>query len=239
MSQRTWLERVALELARRGVPAGRRSRLLGELRDHLEDLKEGGMAMAEQTLEAVLGQPEEVAASAAEEYRRAGWVRRHPLLVFGLAPLPAAVVGVALYLLLAMGVAWVGCMVFGEPEREAHTVVGRLVVAYVFTAGFVPFAACAVLFGRLAIRHGAGRWWLGLAVAQVALLAWAVVSRLTLSDVPGKSTLTLGLRVPPWNGLDSWAALFSTAGAQPLMQFVLPLLVGMIYLRTAPKQERA
>ncbi|MFO0843887.1 MAG: hypothetical protein U0797_16070 [Gemmataceae bacterium] len=239
MACRAWLERVAQELARRGVPAGRRSRLLGELRDHLEDLKEGGLTMAELVLEAALGRPEVVAAGAAEQYRRAGWVRRHPVVVFGLAPLPAAVAGLALYLLLAVGVAWVGGKVFGEPSGETRAVLGRLLAAYAFTVGLVPFALCALLFGRLATRHGVGRWWLALAVVQVALIAWAVISTVSLSDVPGKSSFMLGLRFPPWGGLDSWAALFSMAGGLPLMQFVLPLVVGMVFLWTAPKQEGA
>lgn len=196
--------------------------------------------MAEQALEAVLGRPEEVAAGAAEEYRRAGWVRRHPLLVFGLAPLPAAVLGLALYLLASWGVACVWVQVVGgTDEPETRSVLGRLITGYAYTIGIVPFVLCAALFGRLAAKHRAGRWWLAAAIAQVAFVGWTVVSSVTLSDVPGKSTFTLGLRFPPWGGLDSWAGLFSTTGGLSLMQLLLPVLIGMVCLRCSLKQERA
>jgi hypothetical protein len=229
MRHRSWLERVADELARRRVPAGRRARLLGELRDHLDDLTEGGRTMAEQALEAVLGRPEEVAAGAAEEYRRAGWVRRHALLVFGLAPLPAALVGLVLYLLVAMGVAWVWGQV-GDPEGPGtRALLGRLITGYAYTIGFVPFLLCAALFGRMAVKHRAGGWWLALAVAQVAFVGWTVAAGVTLSDVPGKSSLMLGLRFPPWGEVSVLSSL----------QLALPLAVGMIYLRPSPKQESA
>src|SRR5688500_3546528 len=90
MPHRRWAERVDDELARRGVPARSRRRLLAELRDHADDLTDGeGIKMTDEVLAARLGEPAALAARAAEEYRRARWAFRHPLLVFGLLPLPA------------------------------------------------------------------------------------------------------------------------------------------------------
>src|SRR5579884_1187941 len=127
MGSRRWLERVETELARRGVPAGRRSRLLAELRDHLEDLTEGGKPMSETALDDVLGRPEGLAEGAATEYRKESWVRRHPLWVFGLTPLPAALLGLVLYLLLAVGTACLWQCVFGEmPDKADRALAGRL-----------------------------------------------------------------------------------------------------------------
>jgi|SRR5579884_1265821 len=228
MGSRSWLERVGRELARRGVPAGRRSRLLAELRDHLQDLTEGGERMSKIALDEVLGQPEAVAEQAATAYRKENWIRRHPLWVFGITPLPAALLGLTLYLLLAFGAAWLLERCFGElPVSGDHERLGRiLLTAYAYTIGLVPFVACAVFFGWLAVRSKVSRWWLVVAVAQVGIVAWMVVTSVKFSDVPGQSQLLIGLRLPPWNNLNSWASLLSPG----LLQLALPLAVGMIYL---------
>jgi hypothetical protein len=236
MVSRRWLERVETELARRGVPAGRRSRLLAELRDHLEDLTEGGKPMPETALDDVLGRPEGLAEGAATEYRKESWIRRHPVWVFGLTPLPAALLGLVLYVLLAVGTAWLWERAFGELPRVAdHALLGRIITAYAYTVGLVPFGACAALFGRLAVRSGVSRWWLLVAVAQVGVIAWMIVAFVTISDLPGQSRFWIGLRLPPWGGLNSWASLLSPG----LLQLALPLAVGMIYLRAGARRAAA
>lgn len=233
MGSRSWLERVDTELARRGVPAGRRSRLLAELHDHLEDLTEGGKRMSEIALDDVLGRPEALAEGAAAEYRKESWIRRHPLCVFGFVPLPAALLGLTLYLLLAVGTAWLWERGFGElPGAGDHAMFGRLITAYAYTVGLIPFAVCAVLFGRLAVRSKVSRWWLVVAVAQVGIIAWMVVTTVTISDLPGQSQFIIGLRLPPWGGLNSWASLLSPG----LLQLALPLAVGIIYLRAGARR---
>ena len=226
MVSRSWLERVDSEMARRGVPAGRRSRLLAELGDHLEDLTEGGKRMSEIELNDVLGRPEALAERALTEYRKESWIRRHPLWVFGFTPLPAALLGLTLYLLLAFGAAWLLECAFGElPVRGDHEMLARsIITAYGFTVGLVPFVACAVLFGRLAVRSKVSRWWLVIAVAQVGTVAWMVVVSWTFSDVPGQSQFLIGLLFPPWRNLNSW------------LQLALPLAVGMMYLRAGARR---
>ena len=57
MSYPNWAERVGNELTRRGVPARFRRRLLAELRDHADDLKDEGMPMSEALLDERLGTP--------------------------------------------------------------------------------------------------------------------------------------------------------------------------------------
>ena len=237
MVSRSWLERVNSEMARRGVPAGRRSRLLAELRDHLVDLTERGEHMSEIEMSDALGCPETLAEQAATEYRKESWIRRHPLCVFGLSPLPATLLGLTLYLLLAFGVAWLLECVFGElPVTGEHERLTRsIITAYGFTVGVVPFVACAVLFGRLAVKSKVSRWWLVSAVVQVGIVAWMVVVSWTFSDAPGQSQFMIGLRLPPWSNLNSWASLRSPG----LLQLALPLAVGMIYLRAAARRMAA
>ena len=111
MPHRSWAERVDDALARRGVPARSRRRLLAELRDHADDLTEGeGLSMTDQTMNERLGDPAALAAAAAEEYRRARWTSRHPLVVFGLLPLPATLLVFAATVLVlglaAYGIGW-------------------------------------------------------------------------------------------------------------------------------------
>jgi hypothetical protein len=227
---------VDTELARRGVPAGRRSRLLAELRDHLEDLTEGGKHMSEIELGGVLGRPEALAEVAATEYRKESWIRRHPLCVFGFTPLPAALLGLTLYVLLTVGTAWLWECGFGElPSAADRPMLGRILTAYGYTVGLVPFAACAVLFSRLAIRSRVSRWWLLVAVAQIGVIAWMVVTTVTISDVPGKSQFVIGLRLPPWSVLNNWASLLSPG----MLQLALPLAVGLIYLRAGWRRVAA
>jgi hypothetical protein len=189
--------------------------------------------MSEIELGGVLGRPEALAEAAATEYRKESWMRRHPLCVFGFAPLPAALLGLTLYLLLADGMAKLWECGFGElPGSADRAIFGRIITTYAYTVGLVPFAACAILFSRLAIRSKVSRWWLLVAVAQVGVIAWMVVTTVTLSDVPGQSTFLIGLRLPPWGGLNSWASLRSPG----LLQLALPLAVGMIYLRAGSRR---
>lgn len=233
----SWLERVEGEMARRGVPAGRRSRLLAELCDHLEDLTEGGKRMSEIELNDVLGRPEALAERALTEYRKESWIRRHPLWVFGFTPLPAALLALTLYLLLAFGAAWLLEYAFGElpVAGDQGLLARRIITAYGFTVGLVPFVACAVLFGRLAVRSKVSKWWLMISVAQVGIIAWMVVVSWTFSDVPGQSQLLIGLRLPPWGNLHSWASLRSPG----LLQLALPFAVGIIYLRGGARRVAA
>lgn len=201
MGHRNWLERVANELAGQGLPAGARARLVAELRDHLEDLTDGGAEMAsELEVEARMGAPAEVAAAAGRA--RAGWVRRHPLVVFGLGPVPAAVACVALYAagLVALGVAARAAGL--AADSTARAAAGVLVAG----AAFVPFALAALAFARLGVRAGVGRGWALAALAQIALVAGFATVSLTWSDLPGRSQLAVGLRAPAVEGRQ-WAQL--------------------------------
>lgn len=92
MRHRGWAEELDRALARRGVPARSRRRLLAEWRDHADDLKDGeGLTMTDDVLNERLGRPADLAAHAAEQSRRAGWVAWHPAAVFALLPVPAAI----------------------------------------------------------------------------------------------------------------------------------------------------
>jgi hypothetical protein len=223
MDRRRWLERVANELVGQGLPARVRARLLEELQDHLDDLMEGGETMAtEAAIAERMGDPGELAAAASAPYRGTRWVRRHPLLVFGLAPLPAILLGVALYTLALVAVGY-GAIAVGYDEDSFSRTAAT---ALVYGMGFIPFPAVAVILGRLVVRCGVSRWWAVAALAQVTLLAGFATVQLTWSDLPGQSQLMVGFRAP----LSGW---------RQAAQLVLPLVAGWLVIRAAGRRPVA
>ncbi len=229
MECRAWLERVAEELARRRIPLAARERLMAELRDHAADLaeagffstrtKEGSEMTIESMVEAKLGGPSEVAALAESEARRGGWVRRHPLLVFGLAPLPMAVLALILADVPALLTVWA---LGGLPYWV--TVWAMVAVAEVVTP-FVPFVLAGAWLGRLS-RRGVSRAWLVVGVGQLALVAGALVSAIRVGGAPGESSWGLALG---WPLGEVAAELLPLGGPPPLTwpqapQFAAPLV---------------
>ncbi|MBS0266588.1 MAG: hypothetical protein JSS02_31950 [Planctomycetes bacterium] len=182
------------------------------------------MSMEANVIES-LGSPTEIASVAVREFQR-----RKPLLsrswvaaacAFVLLPLPALVVGWGLALALAVGIA-AGLEKLGIPDpAAAHAVstglvVGTYVVLYVIL--LAPAAGVSVLFVRLAKKTArAGRWGL-VACAIVALATACARLDASFSELPGKSTLTLGLQIGdalPWSSLG---------------QFLIPLAIGVLAL---------
>jgi len=98
MAVQSWLESVEQELVRSKVSVAYRERLLGELRDHVEDVycEERNRAMSAEAvqdgmLEARLGKPAEVASAAKKVGTKSYFARRHPLVTYLLIPIPALV----------------------------------------------------------------------------------------------------------------------------------------------------
>lgn len=226
MECRAWLERVAEELARRRVPLAARERLMAELRDHAEDLaeagffstrtKEGSTMTTDDRIEAKLGSPDELAALAESESRRGGWVRRHPLLVFGLAPLPMAALALILADVPALLTVWA---LGGLPHWV--TVWAMVAVAEVVTP-FAPFVLAGAWLGRLS-RRGVSRAWLVVGVGQLALVAGTLVSAVRVGGAPGESAWSLALAWPPGELLAESAPVTPPVWPQGA-QFAAPLV---------------
>ncbi|MDB5311731.1 MAG: hypothetical protein JWO38_5933 [Gemmataceae bacterium] len=223
MDRHSWLERVAGELAGRGLPAGVRAHLLEELQDHLDDLTEGSTNMAaDGEVTQRMGVPDVLAATAVAEYRRAVWVRRHPFLVFGVAPVPAVILGLAVYLLAFAGVGYaLDTAGFEDPIHESGF--EQVAATLWYSIGFVPFLALAAGYGWLAVRSQVAWGWLAASVVQVAVLAWLARTEIRLSDVPGQSQVLLGIGFPG-------------ANLRQLAQLLPPLVVGWLALRTAGRR---
>ena len=241
MPRPCWVERVDSELARRGVPARFRRRLLAELRDHADELTDQeGLTMTDDVLNERLGQPAELAARAAAESRRATWVARHPLLVFALLPLPATLLAfvatVTLYGLTAYGA--VEGFAGGFEDLPRPTTVARA-YGLAWSVRFVPFALLAALFTRLYLRHHVRRGWFVGAAMQVLALAGTLVSAIISNgDEPGQSMYVLQFLWIPMLTDDGWAMpLLAYLGWTQALQVLVPLSVIALMLRTARRRE--
>ena len=226
MERRPWLERLNEALAGQGLPVGVRSRFLEELRDHLEDLTDGGTKMmsgTEVTLR--MGAPEELATRAALEHRRSSWVRRHPRLVFLAAPIPATLVGMAAYLLVA-GLMAFGITEAGLAEADSRSMWETPASVFVASLRYVPFLIAAAAFARLSLVTQVQRWCVIASVGQIAALAGLVTAGLTWSDAPGQTQFLLGLTFP----FDGWVQA---------TQLALPLSVGIAAFVVATRGRRA
>jgi hypothetical protein len=234
MPHRRWDERLDDELARRGVPARFRHRLLAELRDHAEDLKEEeGLTMTDDLLDQRLGRPAELAARAADDYRRSTWVARHPFWVFALLPLPMAIAASVACLLLAFsglgGIGWLFDISSDEMPRWAVVATAYGLAWFI---GLVPPVLLAAFFSRLYLRHGIGRRWFVGAAAQVLLFAASLLSMLRYSDEPRKSSYMLEFAWLPCRTSDGWGLPFlHEVGWMQLIQVLAAVAVGGLILR--------
>ena len=228
MDCRQWLERLENGLAGQGLPARVNARLMDELRDHLDDLVRGGADMAIGT-ECLMGCPEELAVGAAEDYRRTSWVRRHRVLVFGLAPIPLVVLGLALYILAFTSVGYAVDALTqnkGGLRSIPRNILEPVGMGLTFSIRFVPFLILAAIYGWLGVRYRISGWWLAVAVVEVAALAGAATSQLIIGDLPGEGQLMVGLASP-------------VAGWSQAIQLALPLAIGGVFLRVATSRAKS
>jgi hypothetical protein len=243
MPHRNWAERLDDELARRGVPARFRRRLLAELRDHADDLTEGeGLTMmTDDDLNVRLGEPAALAARATEEYRRARWTSRHPLLVFGLLPLPATLLVFAVtVLLLGLAGSVLGWVLVGDVDNLPRPALVAFAYAVAWGVRFVPFVVLAVLFTRLYLRSRVRRRWFAAAAVQILLLAGSMISLIEYSDEPGKSQWLIGFAWAPMPVGDGWTLPFLNAvGWMQAVQLVVPVIVGVLVFRAARREQDA
>ncbi len=192
MDRQPWHNRLNRELSKQRVPTRLRLRYLAELQEHAEDLMEEEN-MQETLLEERLGNPENVAQQIADECRRSSWTRRHPLVMFGLLPIPVLLGGMCatiLFIWIALGLPVLIMDQFGkEPSRPA-TIIAVTIVSYLLR--FVPFVMAMVFFTRRYLRSGVNRRWYALGAVQVLFFAVTFFSNLRLSDELGQSQFAVG-----------------------------------------------
>jgi hypothetical protein len=163
------LRRRLLEL---GCPMKQLRRLVREVADHREDLKQAAVAEglsgadADARANAQLGDPLALAEELMVALRRSSWWGRHYVVTFGLLPLLAYPILWALLMLLQMALGF--ALGYGWNWKKLHVVVSNPVAFHHLTTAFqfMDYAAIALvtlLFCWLARR-------------AVVKLKWTVVS---------------------------------------------------------------
>ena len=197
--------------------------------------------MTEDALNARLGDPAALAAQAAEEYRRSRWASRHPLLVFGLLPLPATLlVFMATLLLFGLAAYGIGWVVAGDVDDLPRPALVAFAYSVAWGVRFVPFVVLAVLFTRLYLRSRVSRWWFATAAAQILIVAGSMISLIRYSDEPGQSQWMLGFAWVPMPLATGGPCRSSTlVGWMQVVQVVVPVAVGALLFRAARRKQAA
>jgi hypothetical protein len=248
MANPSWLDSVRKRLFRQGLPPSYVQRFMGELSDHLEDVKEENM---EGDAVPRLGEPEEVAEAAVVAYRRRSFLGRHPaaaVLVFGVSPVVslAALFAIAYVVLFAFLEVYeriggnvqhflAGLSRFGLPASVALPYVMSLLTIV------IPCILASLLYCRLARRLALGKKWMLLSCVVLALLAALPICSVKLSGIPGENALRWGVW-NPWGpqgmrGLPSFLVWLLCRPRQ-LIQFLVPLAIGCWLLRRKRERDR-
>ncbi len=219
MDARPWLNELRAELARRKLPPLYVERFVLELSDHFSDCMEDRMSTDAKDLHGVfqrLGSPSQVASSAAQEFRRAKFSRRHPVLMFVLMPvlsLPIlwfSKIALVILLIKTLGIEEGKVDIHSTVWRSADAALPYLMVA--MTA--MPVAIAATCFCMLARRADVNWKWLLAACGVLAIVGCAGMAQITLPTATSTGSLSFGLGY--------------SAHPSPLqmLQFLVPLAIG-------------
>lgn len=245
MDSQPWLDQLASELRRRGLPPAYIARYIAELNDHITDLiEERRCAMSKDALRnetsgnqvaendaadwaqvaARIGEPATLAAAASAEFARRSFFGRHPIATFLVAPLPLAVLAWAatfagMYACMSGAAAvleW-----FGVDTELGDTVASWPTAAVVATPLLVwlgvlaPPAALTALLCRLGRRSGLSWRWSLAGCLAVAIIAGMFQVVLEHPVTAGEGRLMFGF------------GFWSSPPLQQWLQFALPLTLGL------------
>jgi hypothetical protein len=182
-----FIEPLRRRLVELGCPITHVRRLVCEVADHREDLKQAALseglseADAEAHANAQLGDPLALAENLMVALRRSSWWGRHFVVTFCLLPLLAFPVLWALLLVLELLL--VVTLGYGWDSKKLHMVVNNPVTFHHLTTAFqfmdyVAIALVALFFCWLARRSAVRLKWMVTACAAcsvVAVITWAKI----------------------------------------------------------------
>lgn len=202
MSERDFINQLQRRLMELRCPHRHVRRLVREVADHREDLRQAAVqeglsgAGAEAWVDARLGEVDDLAEQLMVTLRRSTWWGRHSLVTFGVMPLLAvpllwsAVMAVELCLEYALGFGWNG--------HKLHAAGGNAVQLYhvIQTVNYADYIAMALV--SLSICWLARRWavrptWMVTACVICSLYAWLIWIQID----PHRFTVGLGASWPP------------------------------------------
>lgn len=226
MDAQHWLRELRAELARRRLPPQYVERFVLELSDHVTDFQEDRMSTDAKDLHGVfdrLGAPGQVADSAAKEYRKGRFSRRHPVLMFAILPilsLPFLWAAYAIAMLLAAKALGLETGKLGVESGQVDTSTAAWqwanACAPFFVVGLVlvPVGLATAFFSYLARRAGVSTRWIVALSFVLALVGGLATSQFVLPTETSQGRLMVGFGI----GLHP--------SALQGLQFLLPLAIG-------------
>ena len=226
MATPSWLEDVQNQLVVHGMPAAYRERILGELGDHIEEIRceERNHAMSTETLKSGLldtrlGKPAEIAAAAEQHVAHVFFARRHPVITYLLVPIPILA---GLWFAYTLGLA--GILSGFESFKDRAWAVSAASVL-VHGVAYVPAILLTLALAWIAMRSETKiTWWLA-GSALVALVSGMMMVSLQMPTTPGTGTLQVGVGFPP--ALAQWP------------QVVVPLAITLGFAAHAIAKRRS
>jgi hypothetical protein len=185
MQSQRWLESVREQLIARRLPRDYIERFMEELADHFHDLTEENMESANDAI-IRLGDPQQVAKAAADEYRRRTFLGRHPViafLTFAISPLitlPLLAVGemIAVYGVLYLVTSAIAAIFHIHDDASAHlgaTVDATIQILLPVLFVIIPSLILTAVYSRLARRTASPQTWLIVSCGLIAALASAPI----------------------------------------------------------------
>jgi len=211
-----WFEELRRQLAPHNLPPDYVRRLMDELADHFEDLKEETMGN-ELEARTRLGEPRHLAAAAVDVCANRSPLGRHlatRLFVFAVSPILSLIVATAMGVVVLSVLA--SALGYVDHSGTHFGSFAKAAIPYLLTAMtiVVPAALLTALYCGLARKCSVGRRWMLVSCLVLSVLAGLAMCEVTLSELPGQSRLTLGL------GLDR-------GNLWRLCQALAPLAVGL------------
>jgi hypothetical protein len=213
-----WLHELRTELVRRKLPPLYVERLVSEMTDHFTDCMEDRMSTDARDLHGVFesfGSPAEVARSAAAEFRKAKFSRRHPVLMF--LVLPVLSLPLLWFGKVALVVALIKLFGLQSDQYEVHSTVWQaadVALPYVIVSlTVIPVAIAATFFCYLARRAAVNWRWTLAACSLLAVIGGAAIAQLALPTATSKGSLTFGFGIS------------TQPSASQILQFLLPLAI--------------
>jgi hypothetical protein len=176
MEKQRWLEELRKRLAAQGLPASYVERAALEMSDHIDEIMEEKAIMKIENIRDRVGLPADLAQTAAAEYRKQLFSRRHPILTFIVLPVPT------LMLLSMAYYVWVVClplvlMPFADELGENPSTPALVLMAGFELVGIVLLLASyclpAVWFCRMA--RTTDQDWRWPMIACVILSCWVAL----------------------------------------------------------------
>jgi hypothetical protein len=232
MANLAWLEEVRNRLTESHLPPAYIRRVVEEIADHLEDLKEENMGTDASSR---LGDPNEVAEAAITSFRRRSFLARHPTAAFLVfAILPLVMLPLSMHLICVAGVLifcrayeWFGYVPSSICLDRDATV--KLTYLPSLLAIIIPSLLASIFYCKLAKRLGIGRKWMLLSCMVVAVLALACQCSFFFSNGLGENNgfcLAVGFRFA-YGNLDKMLAGLPWQ----LLQFLVPVVVALWFVR--------